>query len=143
MLGQCLCCIHFANIRVLGRKQISFEDIRKHIIINYSLENCDGNNISNISKNIYDDYKIKVKQINENEAKIAVMKWRPCYASFYLSGKQWANFSEFFYDNNNKYKYLDSDYINKDNYPEEYYVSPESEGHAVVLIENNNEGMTF
>ena len=94
--NACAACIHFANMRILGRKQISFEDIRKHIIINYSKENRDGNNISNISNEIYHDYKIKVKQINKNEAKIAVMKGRPCYASFFLSGKQWANFLNFF-----------------------------------------------
>ena len=141
--NACAACIHFANMRVLGRKQISFEDLRKHIIINYSLEDKDGNNISNITKKIYDDYKITVKQVDENEAKIAVMKGRPCIASFYLSGKQWANFSEFFYDDINKYKYLDSNFINKDDYPKIYYDSPKSEGHVVVLIDNKNEGMTF
>ena len=141
--NACAACIHFANMRVLGRKQISFEDLRKHIIINYSLEDKDGNNISNITKKIYDDYKITVKQVDENEAKIAVMKGRPCIASFYLSGKQWANFSEFFYDDINKYKYLDSNFINKDDYPKIYYDGPKSVGHAVVLIENKNEGMTF
>ena len=141
--NACAACIHFANMRVLGRKQISFEDLRKHIIINYSLEDEDGNNISNITKKIYDDYKITVKQVDENEAKIAVMKGRPCIASFYLSGKQWANFSEFFYDDINKYKYLDSNFINKDDYPKIYYDDPKSVGHAVVLIDNKNEGMIF
>ena len=57
------------------------------------------------------------------------MKGRPCQ-----SGKQWTNFSEFFYDDNNIYKYLDSDYINKDDYPKECYDGPESGDHAVVLI---------
>ena len=141
--NACAACIHFANMRVLGRKQISFEDLRKHIIINYSLEDKDGNNISNITKKIYDDYKITVKQVDENEAKIAVMKGRPCIASFSLSGKQWANFSEFFYDDINKYKYLDSNFINKDDYPKIYYDGPKSVGHVVVLIDNKNEGMTF
>ena len=34
--NACAACIHFANMRILGRKQISFEDIRIHLIINYS-----------------------------------------------------------------------------------------------------------
>ena len=67
----------------------------------------------------------------------------PCIADFSLSGKQWANFSGFFYDKNTYDKYLDSETINKDNYPQKYFVHDSSDSHVVVLIENSEKGLTF
>ena len=137
--NACAACIHFANKRILGRKNISFEDIRKHILVNYSLDKKDGNQITTALKNIYNDYKLRMQEVDEKNARLAVMKGRPCIATFYLSAKQWANFSGFFDDN--KTKYLDKATINKDDYPQNYYSSPG--GHAVVLIEISHEGLTF
>ena len=50
--NACAACIHFANKRILGRKNISFEDIRKHLLVNYSLDKVDGNHIDTALKNI-------------------------------------------------------------------------------------------
>ena len=137
--NACAACIHFANKRILGRKNISFEDIRKHLIINYSNDNIDGNNIDNALNNIYNDYKLRMKEVDEKNARLAVMKGRPCIASFSLTAKQWANFSGFFKEN--RTKYLDEATINKKDYPKEYYST--GGGHAVVLIEVSHEGLTF
>ena len=137
--NACAACIHFANKRILGRKNISFEDIRKHLLVNYSLDKEDGNHINTALKNIYNDYKLRMKEVDEKNARLAVMKGRPCIATFDLSAKQWANFSGFFEDH--KTKYLDKATINKDDYPQKYYSTPG--GHAVVLIEINHKGLTF
>ena len=137
--NACAACIHFANKRILGRKNISFEDIRKHLIVNYSIGNKDGNIISKALNNIYNDYKLRMKEIDEKSARLAVMRGRPCIATFSLTAKQWANFSGFF-DVNPK-QYLDEATINKNDYPVEYYSS--GGGHAVVLIEVSHEGLTF
>ena len=48
-----------------------------------------------------------MQEVDEKNARLAVMKGRPCIATFYLSAKQWANFSGFFDDN--KTKYLDKE----------------------------------
>ena len=135
----CAACIHFANKRILGRKNISFEDIRKHLLINYSNDNEDGNNVYNVLTNIFKDYRLRMREVDEKKARLAVMKGRPCVATFSLSAKQWANFSGFF--EINETKYLDKVTINKDDYPEKYYST--GGGHAVVLIEVDQEGLTF
>ena len=41
---------------------------------------------------------IKV-EVDENEARKAVMKTRPCVAKFHLSGQQWGNFCKFYRNN--------------------------------------------
>ena len=79
--NACAACIHFANKRILGRKNISFEDIKEHLIINYSNDNIDGNIISKALNNIYNDYKLRMKEIDEKNARLAVMSGRPCIAS--------------------------------------------------------------
>jgi len=139
--NACAACIHFAIKRILGRKIISFEDIRKHLIVNYSLDNQDGNNINIALDNIYKDYKLRMKEVNETDARFAVMKGRPCIATFSLSAKQWANFSGFFCDKKTRNKYLDKATINKNDYPKNFYST--GGGHAVVLIEFSQEGLTF
>ena len=85
----------FCNKRILGRKTISFEDIRKHLLVNYSCDNIDWNYVSNVLNNIYKDYKLRMKEINEKDAIFALMRGRPCVATFSLSARQWANFQAF------------------------------------------------
>ena len=86
--GICL-----ASSRVLGRPELSFFQIRNILINKYGEE---GANTSQVLTEILRDYRLHFKKVNEEEARKAVMKTRPCIATFYLNATQWGNFSSFY-----------------------------------------------
>ena len=105
--------------------------------MNYSLENIDGNSVNRVLRKVVDKYGLKVKELfTENEARNALKKGIPCVASFSLSANQWANFDQFF--KYNKTGCLNSKIINKINNKPDI-----PGGHAVVLIDANDSGLTF
>lgn len=86
--GICL-----ASSRVLGRPELSFFKIRDILINKYGKK---GANTSQVLTEILGDYRLHFKKVNEEEARKAVMKTRPCIATFNLNATQWGNFSSFY-----------------------------------------------
>ena len=135
--NACAACIYFARKRIVGREDIPFEIIRNHLLVNYSLDNIDGNCVDRVLRKVVNKYGLKVKELfSENEARKVLKKGIPCVASFSLSGNQWANFKQFF--NYNRTGYLNSEIINQTNNQ-----TGIRGGHAVVLIDANDNGLTF
>jgi hypothetical protein len=75
--------------------------------------------------------------IQEDKIKIALMKGRPLVLTFGLYAKQWANFKDFF--EKNKTGILTKDILSKD-IPNNLYKNEKNAGHAVLLVEYNEDG---
>ena len=98
-----------------------------------------GANTQKVLDEVLQDYKLHYKSLgtDENEARKAVMKTRPCVAKFHLSGQQWGNFSKFY--RNNPTGILTKEILNENN----YYPNEEAGGHAVVLTHICKDYLTF
>ena len=107
--------IFLTNKRILGKKTETFETYRENLIKFARLENKDGGNIeSDKVVNFFKNEKIHIEKINELQARNAVMKGRYVVCSFFLNGKQWDNFSEFYLSNR-------SGILTKDKLNKEYF----------------------
>ena len=128
--------ICIASARVWGRPKLNFQVVLKMIIDKYGY---DGANVQKVLDNVLNDYKLHYKYLgtDENEARKAVMKTRPCVAKFHLSGQQWGNFCKFY--RNNPTGILTKEILNENN----YYPDEEPGGHAVVLTHICKDYLTF
>ena len=92
--------IYLASSRVFGRKIPKFEDILNRLMQNENawndIEGKQGRNVFEMAKRYLRDYKLRGREISASEARISVIKGRPCLCRFYLDKKGWHNFSEFF-----------------------------------------------
>ena len=137
--NACAACIHFALRRIIGRKEKSFEDIRKHLIVNYSLNDEDGNFVDEVLEKVVEEYGLKMKELfTDEEAKEALKNGRPCVATFSLNANQWANFSDFFKEKYNRKQCLTKERINQKNDKKD-----KPGGHAVVLIDAHEDELVF
>ena len=95
--------IYLASARVFGRKIEKFEDIMKkaqNLKQKYfGDQSVVPKNYFTIVEKILKDFKLRAKTITPIEAKIAVMKGRPCLCYFGLREERWNNFREFFANN--------------------------------------------
>lgn len=127
--------IFLTNKTILGRKTISFENIRENLIKYASEKNSDGGNIENPSViNYFHSKKIYFRNVNEQVAKDALMKGSFVVCHFWLNNIQWENFSYYFYREKTKTKILNEDDLNKGCKGNVNPPKPD-EAHAVLLIE--------
>jgi len=128
--------ICISSARVWGRPKLDFQIVLKKIIDKYGY---DGANVQKVLDDVLNEYKLHYKYLgfDENEARKAVMKTRPCIAVFHLSGQQWGNFSKFY--RNNPTGILTKEILNENN----YYPDEEPGGHAVVLTHICKDYLTF
>ena len=84
-------------------------------------------------------YKLHFQEVNEINAKHAILRGRPCIFTFYLDEYGWAKFSKFYNDVNTQGKILTKEIFDS------YNIEPEEEGgsHAVVFIRYNSCYMEF
>ena len=92
--------IYLASARVFGRKIEKFEYIMKKVQ-NLKEKYLGEQSVTakyyfEIVVRILRDFKLRAKIITPIEAKIAVMKGRPCLCYFSLREERWNNFREFF-----------------------------------------------
>ena len=80
-------------------------------------------------------FNLRCKEVNSEEARIAVMKGRPCLSTFKLDEKEWYNFKQFFKENPKGI--LTKKILEK---PNNEPINSNKTGHVVVLtsIEENN-----
>ena len=126
--------ICLASARVYGREKLDFFEVRKKIIDIYGTE---GGKTFQILKEYLHNYKLHCQEVDEEGARKAVMKTRPCVARFNLTAQQWGNFSAFYGEN--KKGILTSQILNQNN----YYPKETPGGHAVVLTHISKDYLTF
>ena len=126
--------ICLASARVYGRPKLDFFEVRKKIIDIYGDK---GGNTFQILKEYLHNYKLHCQEVNEEGARKAVMKTRPCVAKFSLTAQQWGNFSDFY--KINKKGILTSEILNEN---KEHPKSTPG-GHAVVLTHISKDYLTF
>ena len=134
--NACSAALFLANKRILGKKIEAFENFREALIKEASYKNIDGGNIKNEEVNqLFLSQRLHYKEVDENVAKKAIQRGRFIVCNFYLKGKQWDNFGNFY--NNNRYGILKKNDINKGmNTPSQ----SGDGGHSVLLIEIGKEG---
>ena len=135
--------IYLSSSRIFGRKLEKFENILSYIL---KLENAkktdkdkdQGRPTFEVAMKHLSKFKLRGKEINSKEARIAVMEGRPCLARFELNKYQWYNFGNFFEKNpkgilNRKILETDNEFKNISNIS----------GHAVVLISIEENSLLF
>ena len=88
--------ICLSSAKVLGRPKLDFFEIKKKLIDKYGIN---GGYTFNILKEFLPNYKLHHRIVNENGARKAIMKTRPCVATFRLNERQMTNFYYFFMKN--------------------------------------------
>lgn len=128
--------ICISSARVYGRPKLLFSKILQKIIDKYG---SNGANVAKVLDEVLKDYKLHYKYLgyDENEARKAVMRTRPCITVFFLTGQQWGNFSKFF--KNNPKGILTKEILNENN----HYPDEKDGGHAVVLTHICKDYLTF
>lgn len=132
----CATVIHMSTARITGRKIPEFINIRDNLVNQFG--RCGQNVKSVLDKVLYKQYKLRYEIVNEKGAKDAILKLRPCIASFYLSTLQWYNFGRFYREH--RTGILTSEILN------EVVQVPKNEtsgGHAVVFLEFGDGYLTF
>lgn len=129
-------CTYLSSSRVYGRKKLIFEELRKELIDKYGVNGANTFEILTNS-NFLKKYKLHSKEVNENDARRAIIRSRPCVAKFHLEGYQWGNFSKFFRENPKGI--LTKSIINQKN----FYINEEAGGHAVVLVKISKNYLTL
>lgn len=132
----CATVIHMTIARIYGRKLPSFLEIRDELLQTFGRKGQNPENVLN--QILYSKYKLHYRKVDENEAKNAVKKLRPCVASFGLTALQWYNFSRFF--KRNRTGVLTSEIINE---PVESTYKSTDGRHSVVLIGVCDKYLTF
>ena len=119
-----------------------FNDLRDYLINKYNEKGKKVYQMANILDDILPKYFLRysyynTNNIHEDKIKTIIMRGRPLVFTFTLSAKQWYNFGKFF--DNNKKGILTKEILNKD-IPKYLYEKETSGGHAVILIEYNEDG---
>ena len=126
--------IHMSLSRIYGRIPPTFEDIKNSLIQKYGEH---GAYTEQVLKNELPKYKLHYKELNETEAKEAILKGRPCIFTFYLDKIGWAKFSKF-YNENKGGKLTKEIFDNIKNYGDDT-----SGGHAVVFVKYGSNYLEF
>ena len=140
VLGTCwanayAAAIFLINKTIIGRKVESFETIRENLI-KYACEKyTDGGNIQYPKvTNFLKSKKVYFKDIDEQQAKYALMKGSFVVCHFKLNNKQWKNFDIFFSKEKTRTEILTKEVLNK-GCQRNVITSKPDIGHAVLLIE--------
>lgn len=133
--------IYLSHSRVVGRQVIPFNTIVQSLLNEFG---HNGQNIEYVMNKVLPRYKLHFNRASPSELKNIILKSRICIARFSLNGIQWFNFSKFFNDPLNKNKAISAYDINRKPKASEIKgVDLEDGGHAVVLIDVNDEEYTF
>ena len=133
--------IYLATSRIFGRKMEKFENILHKIIELENVNETQERYPLYLMKRHIDKFNLRYKEVNSEQARIAVMKGRQCLSVFYLNEEKWFNFVTFFekYPKGILTKKIieqpinDNIKLNKSNV----------EGHAVVLISIEENCLVF
>ena len=140
--NACAGSMFLTNKRILGKNIDSFQTNRENIIKILSDKYDDGGFLDDRKiANYFEEKRIHIKEVNKEEAKIAIMKGRFIVCSFYLNDKQWENFSNFYKQNENPKGILNKNQI--DNGCENEKEKTDLGGHAVILIEVGENYLRF
>ena len=123
-----------ASARVIGRPQLDFFQIRDSLVNKYGTK---GSNDENIFSECLGNYRLHFKRANEEEARKAVMKIRPCVGIFVLDATKWGNFSAFFHKNPKGI--LTKEIIDE----QHYFPKSTAGGHSVVLTHISKDYLMF
>ena len=126
--------IHMSLCRIYGRIPPKFEDIKNDLINIYGK---DGASTKNVLEKELPKYKLHYKEVNEQEAKEAILKGRPCIFTFHLDKIGWAKFSKFYRENKGG-KLTKEIFDNINNYGND---TPG--GHAVVFVRFGSNYLEF
>ena len=99
-----------------------------------------GQNPEIVLSRILPKYKLHYSLIQEKEIPDIIRKSQVCISSFYLDGKQWFNFSQFFQNPKTKTNAITAKDLLKPNPPG---IVSESGGHSVVLVDFHDDVYTF
>ena len=135
--------IYLSSSRIFGRKLEKFENILSNIL---ELENAkktdnsteQGRPTFEVASKHLNKFKLRGKEINSAEARLAVMEGRPCLAKFSLDKYQWYNFKEFYENKPNGI--LTRQIIETVN---DLKNDTNISGHAVVLISVEENSLLF
>ena len=150
-LPNCWChalskVIEYASHRIYRGKYInkypypSFIYLKEYLIREYGTKGKSDRAMAQILDKILPKYFLRYSYytyIDEHKIKTILMRGRPLVLTFDLYAKQWANFDIFFAQN--KKGVLTKELINKD-IPYNLYKDETDGGHAVILIEYNEDG---
>lgn len=126
--------IHMSLSRIYGRNPPPFDEIKNDLIKKYGEK---GASTKNVLENELPKYKLHYKEVNEIEAKEAILKGRPCIFTFYLDEIGWAKFSKFYRENKGR-KLTKEIFDSINNYGDD---TPG--GHAVVFVRYGSNYLEF
>ena len=133
--------IYLSISRIYGRKLEKFENILSYILKSENAKKTDkkhGRNTFEVALKVLNKYKLKGKEVNSKEARIAIMEGRPCLARFELNEYEWENFENFF--EKNPKGILSKNDLEPHN---EFKNDDNNYGHAVVLITIEENSLLF
>ena len=138
--------IEYAGHRIYRGKYLQkypypvFSALRDFLVNEYKRKGKSDKKMKRILNEILPSFFLRYSYCNnieEDKIKIALMKGRPLVLTFGLYAKQWANFKDFF--DKNKTGILTEDILSKD-IPDNLIQKEKNAGHAVLLIEYNENG---
>ena len=143
--NACAGAMSLTDKRILGKNFDSFQSNRENIIRFASKKNRDGGKFDSPKvKSFFEDKRIHINKVNEDEAKIALQKGRFILCSFWLIEKQWDNFYNFYPQNPTGIldkNTIDSGCLEATSEGREEQIS--ESGHAVLLIEAKDNYLRF
>ena len=144
--NACAGAMSLTDKRILGKKFDSFQTNRENIIRIASKKNEDGCFVDDRKiKSFFERKRIHIKQVNEDEAKIALQKGRFILCSFWLIKRQWDNFCDHC-RGPNRTQVLKDNIINsgcREAISTRKREQISDRGHAVLLIEANDNYLKF
>ena len=89
--------------KIIGSDVLTFEDVKTNLV---NVFGCKGCNVKNILPNILPQYQLHYRIVPENEVNpfSAYKTYHFYICTFYLTGSQWNDFSNFFCNKNNIHK---------------------------------------
>ncbi|KAK8896645.1 hypothetical protein M9Y10_014557 [Tritrichomonas musculus] len=133
--------IYLSQSRIVGRRVLPFNTIVQSLLNEFGYN---GQNIEYVMNKVLPKYKLHFNRASPNDLKDIILKSRICIARFSLNGIQWFNFSKFFNDPTKKNNAISANDINRKPKASELRgVELEDGGHAVILIDVNDEEYTF
>ena len=122
----------------------TFDKLRDYLVKEFLPEGKSNEEMMKILDKILPKYYLSYTYYNRNQeekVKLALMRGRPLVLTFEITGKQQVNFANFFFKEN-KTGILTKEILNRD-IPYNLYKNINDGGHAVVLIEYNEDGFVL
>ena len=135
--------IYLRNCSIFGRKIKKFEDILNEVKKEKEKYYKDGKvllkDYPEMIGKILEKFKLKCKEVKPQEARIAVMKGRPCLCIMYLKENGMNFFNQFFFKNENK-----KEIFTKEKFGNIHNLADQKhKGHVVVLTSIEEKCLKF